>query len=109
MINWHSHTHNMAAFNGHYNNDPTVWAGISTVLIKTEKCHVCCEITVLTLGLTLISQPFLFWVVLKHKRRQAGVVFSVSGGMSPTGRSTLLYEMPLFAFLNLRHEAFSPL
>lgn len=29
-------------------------------------------------------------------------------GMRPAGRGAVLYEMPRFAFLNLRHEAVSP-
>lgn len=41
------------------------------------------------------------WVVSKHKKRQAGLCFILRGGMCPTGRSIVLYEMALFAFLNL--------
>lgn len=60
------------------------------------------------MGSHLFSHQW-FWVVLKHKSRQAGVVFLLSGGMSPAGRRTVLYEKALFAFLDPRHEAFSQL
>lgn len=81
----------------------TVWAEISNILLNKNRIHYF-NSRVHTCFLTC---PFLGG--LETQKEAGWRHFPYEWGMSPAGRSTVLYETALFAFLNPRHEAFSRL
>lgn len=106
LISMHADSPNnvVTAVTGVWTNHTTARTDIDYIVFKNDISAMICYYN--TWGRIYFLSMFILGG-LETKKQAVWRRFHFEWGMCPTGRSIVLYEMALFAFLNLWHEAVS--